>query len=37
MSKNRYNKEEDVETRRIRQKSSFIGNVIANRAKNMKY
>ena len=30
--KNRYKKEEDVETRRIRQKSSFIGN-IANREK----
>ena len=30
--KNRYKKEEDVETRRIRQKSSFIGN-IANRDK----
>ena len=32
--KNRYEKEEDVETRRIRQKSSFTNN-IANRGKIM--
>ena len=29
-SENRYKKEEDAETPRIRQKSSFTGNVIAN-------
>ena len=35
-SENRYKKEEDVETPRFWQKSSFIGNPVANKDQNIR-